>query len=106
MKVKKQGAHCKITPEGEMTIYQAGVIHEKFKTQLAACESLEIDLRHVTEIDTAGLQLLLALKREAVAVGKGVTLTMHSEAVVDVFELLNVAHEFGDPMVLSKQATS
>lgn len=89
-----------------MTIYQAGEIHEKFKTQLAACESLEIDLRHVTEIDTAGLQLLLALKREAVAEGKSVTLTMHSEAVVDVFELLNVAHEFGDPLVLSKQATS
>jgi anti-sigma B factor antagonist len=106
MKVKKQGGGCKITIEGEMTIYQAAELHEKFKKQLAACDSIEVDLQLVTEIDTAGLQILLALKREANEAGKAVTMIMHSEPVVEVFELLNIVHEFGDPIVLSSRPTA
>lgn len=106
MKVKKQGKGCKITIEGEMTIYQAGELYEKFKKQLAACDSIEIDLQFITEMDTAGLQILLALKREANALGKTITMAMHSEPVIEVFELLNIAHEFGDPIVLSNRSTA
>jgi hypothetical protein len=38
--------------------------------------------------------------------GKDVSMTMHSEPVVEVFELLNIAHEFGDPIVLSNRETA
>lgn len=103
IKVKKQGNICKITVEGEMTIYQASDLYEKFKKQLATCDSLEIDLQHITEMDTAGVQILLALKREANASGKTVSMIMHSEPVIEVFELISIVHEFGDPIVLSNR---
>lgn len=46
--------------EGMLTIHQAAVLREQL---LAACESgsTTLDLRAVTECDTAGVQLLLAL---------------------------------------------
>jgi anti-sigma B factor antagonist len=105
MKIKKQGNGCKITIEGDLTIYQATEVYEKFKKQLAACKSIEIDLQYVTEIDTAGVQVLLAVKREAAVAEVPISMTLHSEPVVEVFELMNIAHEFGDPIVLSNRAT-
>jgi len=106
MKVKKQGNSCKITFEGELTIYQVSEVHEKFRKYISTCDSFDIDLQHVTELDTSAVQILLAVKREAVKLGKNVTMTMHSEPVVEVFELLNIAHEFGDPIVLSSRETA
>jgi len=53
--------------EGPLTVYDAGA----FKTRLQAMleqtdvEGLELDLSQVTEIDTAGLQLLLLAQRES-----------------------------------------
>jgi anti-anti-sigma regulatory factor len=47
-----------------MTIYQAQAQKEQLLAALAATEHLELDLSAVTEMDTAGLQLLLLLKRE------------------------------------------
>jgi anti-sigma B factor antagonist len=105
MKVKKQAGGCKLILEGDLTIYQATEIYEKFKKQLAACKSIDIDLQSVTEIDTAGVQVMLAVKRKATLAGIPVSMTMHSEPVVEVFELMNIAHEFGDPIVLSNRAT-
>jgi len=67
--------------------------------------AIDIDLQNITEIDTAGVQVLLAIKREAAATGKYLSMAMHSEPVVEVFELMNIAHEFGDPIVLSNHVT-
>jgi anti-sigma B factor antagonist len=106
MKVKKQGNRCKVTFEGELSIYEAAEVYEKFRKYMSTCDSFDIDLQYVTEIDTSGVQILLAVKREAFKLGKDVSMTMHSEPVVEVFELLNIAHEFGDPIVLSNRETA
>jgi len=50
--------------EGEFTIFRA---MELKPVILAAPPPLEIDLSGVTEMDTAGLQLLILAKRAAVA---------------------------------------
>lgn len=92
--------------EGDLTIYQANDVYEKFRKQFAVCEEIEIDLQFVSELDTAGVQILLSVKRQALEAGKQITMSMHSEPVIEVFELLNIAHEFGDPIVLSNRATS
>ena len=84
---------------------KAAEVHEKFTKQLVTCKFIDIDLQFVTEIDTAGIQVLLAVKREAMAAGVAITMTLHSEPVVEVFELMNIAHEFGDPIVLSSRTT-
>lgn len=103
MKVKKQGETCKVTLDGELTIYTAQAIQTKLGKQLAECRSLDLNLQGVTELDTAGVQVLIAAKRAAQQAGKVFSLCMHSDPVVEVFELMNIAHEFGDPIVLSER---
>ncbi|MDZ4160842.1 MAG: STAS domain-containing protein [Burkholderiales bacterium] len=82
---------------GEFTIYRAAELKQ---TLFSEPPATEIDLSGVTELDSAGLQLLMLAKQTAQAQGRELRLTGHSEAVIDVFELLNVAAYFGDPVVM------
>jgi len=86
---------------GEFTIFRAAELKQTiFDGPLAA----EIDLSGVTEMDSAGLQLLMLAKKTARDQGRELRLVGHSEAVIDVFELLNVAAYFGDPVVMGSRA--
>ncbi|OIN92546.1 MAG: anti-anti-sigma factor [Comamonadaceae bacterium CG1_02_60_18] len=83
--------------EGELTIFRA----MELKPALLATPPVdEIDLSGVTDLDTAGVQLLMLAKKTALAQQRDVKLTGHSPAVLDVFELLNVAGYFGDHLVM------
>lgn len=85
---------------GELTIYRAAELQQQLQAALQhGGGSLEVDLSGVTELDTAGLQLLIALKKSAQEAGGQLSLTGHSAAVIEVFELCNVAALFGDPLV-------
>lgn len=84
----------------EVTIYQAAGLRAALAAAVAAHAELEIDLADVSEIDTAGVQLLLFVKREAAAAGKVCRYVQHSEAVIQVFDAMNAGALFGDPMVL------
>lgn len=61
---------------------------------------LEFDLSRVTTLDAAGLQLLILCKHEARRRGHHLQLVRHSPAVLEQFELFNLAGLFGDPLVL------
>ena len=80
---------------GDLTIERAFELKDRF---LQSVE--EIDLSGVTAIDTAGLQLLIMAKREAIATGRELRLTRHSQAVLEVFDLLGMAAYFGDHLVM------
>ena len=88
--------------EGEMTIYRAGELKQ---TLLASPPPTEIDLSGVTEIDTAGVQLLMLAKRQAQAAQRELRLVAHSAAVSEVFELMNLGAYFDDPLVMQARAT-
>jgi anti-anti-sigma factor len=85
---------------GEMSIFRAAELKAML---LDAPAPTEVDLSGVTEIDTAGLQLLVLAKRHAQAQGRELRLVGHSAAVTDVFDLLNVAGYFGDTIVVAAQ---
>ena len=87
--------------EGEMTIFRA---LELKQTLLADPVPVEIDLSGVTDIDTAGVQLLMLAKKTAQAAHRELRLVAHSPAVLEVFELLNVAAYFDDPLVMTSRA--
>ncbi len=91
---------CSVPLEGELTIYTAAELKAALLPRLAECDELELDLAGVGEMDSAGLQLLLVLKREAAAAGRRLRLAHHSQAVVEVLELLNMQGHFGDPVVI------
>lgn len=84
---------------GEFNIYEAAARKPEILAVLADAES-EINLAGVTEIDGAGLQLLMLAKREAVAAGRVLRLTEHSAAVQEILELTGMVSEFGDPILL------
>jgi len=90
---------------GEMTIYSAAELKPALLEAMGQSDEIEIDLSSVSEMDTSGVQLLMLMKREAVAAGKAMTLSGHSPAVLEVFELLGLGGWFGDPQVLPADAT-
>lgn len=87
--------------EGELTIYRAAELHRQLQVSLSAPQThLDLDLSAVTDLDSAGVQLLMAAKRTAEATSGSLALSRHSQAVVGVFEMMNLAAFFGDPIVM------
>lgn len=84
----------------DLTIYHALEQKTRLLDALATTDELELDLRHVGEIDTAGLQLLLLLKKEAQRTQKRVSIVAHSQEVRSVIDFCNLATELGDPLVI------
>ena len=83
---------------GELTIFRA----TEFKDILLAEPFPEVlDLSGVTDIDTAGVQLLMMAKKNARTAQRDFHLVGHSPEVIEVFELLNVVAYFGDPLVMA-----
>jgi anti-sigma B factor antagonist len=95
------GGHRKALVQGNMTIYEAAADKPVLLGALAEATEMEIDLSSVAEMDTAGLQLLILVKRESLKAGKPLRLTGHSEASLDVLDRYNLAGYFGDPVVIS-----
>jgi anti-sigma B factor antagonist len=95
---QQKGALLRV--EGEMNIYKAAELKQMLLAAIPADGTLEADLSGVTEMDTAGLQLLMLTKKTAQAGGGDLRLVHHSPAVVDVFELLSLGTFFGDPLVI------
>jgi anti-sigma B factor antagonist len=102
MEIRSERSDGRLTlyPEGEMTIYHATHLKAALLDALAQGDEIELDLSAVCELDTSGVQLLMLMKREAVAAGKALKLSGHSPAVIEVFELLGLGGWFGDPQVL------
>ena len=83
-----------------MTIYQAQAQKDLLLSALAGTDSLELDLSRVAEIDTAGLQILMLVKREAARGGMSLAISGHSSAVRQTLDFCNLVGAFGDPMVI------
>lgn len=101
---KRKGDARVLRIEGEMTIYRATELKQTLQAALDAAGALEIDLSSVTELDTAGVQLLIAAKKTAQVKQQELRLTAHSAAVLDVLEIFNLVSYFGDPVVMSSRS--
>ena len=95
----KQGRKNLVLSE-DMTIYNAAAQKQQLLKALADCQELDLDLLKVGEMDTAGFQVLLLTKREAIKAKKTMRLTAHSNAVTEFLDLFNMASYFGDPIWL------
>ena len=96
---KSEGGALRI--EGELTIFRAA---ELMPQLLASPAPQTLDLSGVTEIDSAGLQLLMLVNREAGQQGKTLEISGHSPAVQQVLDFCNLVGVFGDPMLISARA--
>jgi anti-sigma B factor antagonist len=102
-KRKKNSPHV-LNLDGELTIYRAAEIKQTLLAALDASAVVEVDLSKVSELDSAGVQLLMLAKQTATAANRELRLTAHSPAVLDVMDLLNLGSYFGDPLIMSPGA--
>jgi anti-sigma B factor antagonist len=100
---QQENEPCRFVIEGEMTIYTALELKDRLLAPLPQCADMELDLAGVGEIDSAGLQLLVLLKQEAKAQGKSLSITGHSPAVLEIFDLCKLEGFFGDPVLIRSQ---
>jgi anti-anti-sigma factor len=61
--------------KGELCVTRATEVKQALLAALGKGESVQLDLRGVSEVDAAGLQLLLAARKSARALGQGFQLT-------------------------------
>jgi anti-sigma B factor antagonist len=101
--MSKAGAAPELTSVNlgeELTIYTAAQLKEDLLGNFNQGKGLELDLSQVQEMDSSGVQLLMMLKRESQEKGKPLHLHNHSQAVIEIFELLDLSAHFGDPLVI------
>jgi anti-sigma B factor antagonist len=89
--------------EGAMTIHNAFELKNQLMQVLNFAHSLELDLSAVTEIDGAGLQLLIMAKQQQARAQLELILIHHSEVVVEAMELMGLVSWFNDPVVMARQ---
>jgi anti-anti-sigma factor len=101
---KKTQGVLQVSIREDMTIYTALALKESFINLCnAGVPEVVVDLSNVTELDSAGLQLLLLLKAESQKRAFNLRLMGHSLAVIEVFELLKLGMYFGDPVVITAE---
>lgn len=93
----------KLAIEGEMTIFRAQELKELILPGIEGNEEIEIDLSQVTEIDGAGLLLMISIKLEVQQRGKRLRFVGHSGAVTEAVDICDLPTFFGDPIVISTQ---
>lgn len=97
--------NCHAFLSGELSIYHAAEMKIKLLETLGHSAEMELHLGDVSEIDTAGLQLLLLLEQEALRLGKLLRLNDHSPAVVDIIQLFDLVGYFGDPVLIQSKTS-
>jgi anti-sigma B factor antagonist len=105
MAQKSKHATAHFALEGEMTIYRAAELKEILLPHIDHASVIEIDLSQVSEIDSAGLQLLIAAKLEAMIRDKQLHFVGHSKPVLELLDLCDLGGFFGDQVVIYPHGT-
>lgn len=95
---------ARLAIDGEMTIYRAADLKQELVDAVRKNPVLEVDLAGISELDTAGLQVLMVAKQAAAAAGHRLHLVAHSAAVIEIFEMLDVGAFFGDALLMPAAA--
>ncbi|MCC6707709.1 MAG: STAS domain-containing protein [Gammaproteobacteria bacterium] len=74
----------------ELTIYGAAQLQARFSDALSLGHDIELDFSAVSELDCAGVQLLMLIERECRALNRALRITARSAVSEEVFTLLNL----------------
>jgi len=92
--ITQKSGSCLLSAGADMTIYSSEKNLTDIKGYYSEFNHLELDLSAVEEIDTSGVQLLLALKKSSEKDGKSFFLSGISAPVDEVMEVLNIRSNF------------
>ncbi|MFJ3055730.1 lipid asymmetry maintenance protein MlaB [Herbaspirillum sp. NPDC087042] len=100
LKYTVQEDQLQLTLRGSLTIFQAAERKPELLHALTLAQRVVLlDMSAVDEIDTAGIQLLLLLRRELVASARHLELGACSPAVLSALDLLQL-HERFSPLLM------
>ena len=76
-----------------LSVYNAAKLHSQLTEAYKNSDRIEIDLKNITDCDTAGIQLLFSLKKSCLDAGKQISLINPSEAVNDALNRMSISWE-------------
>ncbi len=79
-----------IQVDDNLTIYTSLELKPRLLASALAADVPTFDLSHVQEIDSAGLQLLLLVRRELAALGRTLAISGASPAVEEAFAVVGM----------------
>lgn len=85
---------CKLAIDEDMTIYAVEALKQGISEEIDIYDRFELNLGDVEEIDSAGIQLLLALKSELASKSKTLKLTAVSGAAAKLIQSYGVNDHF------------
>lgn len=92
MECKVQYRKGRLRISGEMTIYTCEAVTSQVLCAITPdAAPLRVDLGKVTEMDTAGLQVILMARRHAKDLARELTIESASPAVADVLTLCGLS---------------
>ncbi|MFT4173913.1 MAG: STAS domain-containing protein [Rhodocyclaceae bacterium] len=97
-------SHCTVRVAGELTIFHAAQGKSVLLEAVDGYTDVDLDLSGVTELDGAGVQVLLLANREAVRYGRNLRIVAHSEASSAVIAFLSLDALFGERAELCEEA--
>lgn len=103
LSVSQENDKRTIALETDLTIYQVKEVADRLIPHLSPDFDIEIKLAQVHELDSSGVQLLMLMRQQSQQQATKLTLTEHSEAVLEVFEQLDLINWFEDPIVLTNE---
>lgn len=83
---------------GEMTIYTARDWRDRLLAAMAAPGDVELDMAGVSDIDAAGIQLLVSLRMEAAASERTLRLLAVSPRVTEALAFCRLTEYFRDAL--------
>lgn len=90
LEIRRDNGTAYVDVQDEMTIYTAALHWEQLQPLLAQVKAVELDLATVTEMDSAGIQLLLALKQACERLHNGFKLCRPAPCVMELLQLLHL----------------
>jgi anti-anti-sigma factor len=90
----QQTSNCVLDASADMTIYSAANNLSEIKGYYSKFSHIELNLSAVEEIDSSGVQILLALVQNAKKDGKQVVLGEISAPVAETMDMLNIRSHF------------
>ncbi len=92
MKINKHDETCFISlSENELSIQKIEEIFSLLEAELNNCHKLELNLEHISDCDTSGVQLLLSLQKYAKENEKTLNINFNSKVkeLIDFYNLQN-----------------
>lgn len=82
---------------GDLTIYQVAEWRERLLPALLGSNEIQLDLSEMGEIDTAGLQILIALNRQVADENGSFSIVSCSESVRQVIDFMKLGAWLSTP---------